>query len=148
MAREKQFWAWIRPKVITIPDLHIQRIESMSSSGTPDVEGCWSAVPFQIELKSCIRPKRFTTKLDYDVKKSQVFWHEDRYKAGGKSYILVNVETGRKRTLYLVPGQDIRLIVNCTETQLAAVSVCQGILLPANILDFVRRDYYDNNIWG
>ena len=45
---EKKFWQSLKR---LLPDVHWQRIETTTASGVPDVNGCYKAGEFWLELK-------------------------------------------------------------------------------------------------
>ena len=83
MREADQVWDVIRPKLN--PFGHLQRIESSTDKGIPDVNYCLRRVDGWIELKVGRVPgtKPRTLKLE------QVMWAEARESAGGRSYLLV-----------------------------------------------------------
>lgn len=76
--------------------------------GMPDVEGHLAGRgQFWIELKSSERPALSTTPIRFKVKdrEHQVEWLRRRRLVDGKAWLLLQVGSGGKRSLYLVPGE-------------------------------------------
>jgi Holliday junction resolvase len=79
--REKNLWGLLRTHW-NGPECHLQRIETGTQRGVPDVNGCWQGAEFWIELKVA---KGNSAQL----RPEQVAWHLQRARAGGRSWILV-----------------------------------------------------------
>ena len=75
---ESKLWKALRDG---ITDIHWVRIESWSSVGVPDVNGCAEFGEFWIELK-IIKSKRVV------LSPHQIAWHITRSRHGGRSFIL------------------------------------------------------------
>lgn len=128
MTLEKNLWAWLKKgfKEVKVPK-DIRRIENMVSVGDPDVEGCIIGVSFNTELKSKARPKRITTKIKTDLTRDQARWLLDRHKAGGITWILIQIGSAHKAKRYLIPGRlGFSLLEKVLETELAALAINTG----------------------
>lgn len=90
---EVDIWKWL--KNCFTPDEHVQRIESLNSAGVPDVEGQIPGCQFWIELK---RIHKGTLKFEVGQRE----WARRRWKAGGRSYILIVHDASRE--MFMVPG--------------------------------------------
>lgn len=120
MARESNFWAWIRGKLKGIPDLDVHRVENSVGSGMPDVEGCYRGGQFWLELKATTRPVRPTTPIRVKFQPLQVHWLEKRWRCGGSCWVYLKVEDAR----YLVPGNKAHIVeAGVPEAELAALAV-------------------------
>lgn len=130
MSRESSLWKWLQQaekKLDFTPDLHWRRVENLVAEGDPDVEGCYKAVAFNIELKTAERPARPTTRVlgPADIRPKQIPWAKARWTAGGLSYFLIQVGSAYKASRYLVPGSPYNMnrLVGSTEEQLHEMSV-------------------------
>tara|TARA_R100000808_G_scaffold15950_1_gene36337 strand:- start:2026 stop:2421 length:396 start_codon:yes stop_codon:yes gene_type:complete len=90
---ESKLWKSLRDG---ITDIHWVRIESWSSPGVPDVNGCAEFGEFWIELK-IIKNKRI------NLSPHQIAWHLIRSRHCGRSFILAR-EAG-KAPLFLFSGK-------------------------------------------
>ncbi len=108
--KEKHLWEWLRLGVKMVGDVNIgnagfginlERVENAVGRGMPDAHGiaAW-AREFWIELKAVPREALIDCELDTD----QVLWHRRHALFGGRSWILVQVGTGRALCRYLIPG--------------------------------------------
>lgn len=131
MPYEKNLWAWlhsgIKPLIAT-RKLHICRIENQVSVGYPDVEGCLQGKSFHIELKGCLRPANPGTPIDTGLGPAQALWLKRRWDAGGSSFVLLRVGTGRTIKRYMVRGDRSQLLVDgftcrVTESDLLELSI-------------------------
>lgn len=123
--REAGLWRWLKgARKVLRDDLHMQRVENSVGSGAPDVEGkLRGAGQFWIELKSTARPKR-DGPVRFRVRDSQVEWMRRRAAAGGRTWLLLQVGSGRSAERYLVPGEHAKMVQNgATETTL--MQVCE-----------------------
>jgi hypothetical protein len=93
---ESKLWKQLRDH---LTDIHWVRIESWSSPGVPDLNGCAEFGEFWIELK-IIKNKRVS------LSPLQIAWHTTRARHGGRSYILAR-ETG-KTSLILFYGSQAK----------------------------------------
>lgn len=104
-AKESQLWAWLKSGVAKLGrPAHVHRIEDVTKSGTPDVEGVVeNGRAFWCELKVAYeQPTRGTVRVKTTV--HQVYFALRRRKAGGLSWYLIRVGTGRDVRHYLVDG--------------------------------------------
>lgn len=127
MARESQLWQRTRQGGIALRkcgyQVDLARIENQAVSGHPDVEGCIDGQQIWIELKSCSRPKRATSKVRPKLRPSQDIWHLKRHRAGSRhAFVLMQVGEGADAALYLIPGKMYPHIV-APESALLAMSV-------------------------
>lgn len=125
MAREQRLWNWMHAALKGDPLLHMRRVENRVSEGDPDVDGCVEGCYFELELKGCNRPSNPTTKLNFEIRQTQVLWHRRRWHAGGNLWLYIRVGQGRDVKRYLVPGMWTRLIKDkgITEEGLQYISV-------------------------
>ncbi len=98
--KESGFWRKLRPLMrAAAPGIVVERIESWSTPGFPDVSGTWKGQDFWLELK-IIRDGRVKMRPD------QVRWLERRWQAGSWSFILAcEPEFG---SLFLLDGDRAR----------------------------------------
>ena len=97
---ESKLWKALRDN---ITDIHWTRIESWSSPGVPDVNGCAEFGEFWIELK-IIKNKRLL------LSPHQVAWHIKRSLHSGRAFILAR-EAGRT-PLFLFSGEQAKDLVD------------------------------------
>jgi hypothetical protein len=93
---ESKLWRVLRDG---ITDIHWVRIESWSSPGVPDVNGCAEFGEFWIELK-IIKNKRV------NLSPHQIAWHITRSRHQGRSYILAR--EAARTPLILFSGQQAK----------------------------------------
>jgi len=97
---EANLWKWLsKAKKHYKEDLHLNRLENLIGSGTPDVEGCLYGCQFWIELK-CI-PKRTNSPLKIRFQPAQIPWMQRRQRAGGRVFVLLQVGA-RQASRYLL----------------------------------------------
>lgn len=130
MSRESSLWSWLnKASKVWRDDLDMNRIENSVMSGMPDVEGFLrSHGQFWIELKSSERPARATTKIRFKVKgrEAQAEWLEKRWLLGSMTWLCLQVGSGHKRRIYLVPGKyAARVYAGVTEEELQKLDVLQ-----------------------
>ena len=97
---ESKLWKVLRDG---ITDIHWVRIESWSSPGVPDVNGCAEFGEFWIELK-IIKHKRVV------LSPHQIAWHVTRSRHSGRSYILARVAA--RTPLILFSGERAKDLVD------------------------------------
>ena len=135
--RETALWNWIKPMKGLI-GAHIQRVESRDTAdGTPDVEGCYNTVPFQLELKTCARPSRDTTKLTVKIRPSQVAWAVDRVNAGGKSFALIQVGAQHGAKRYLIDGLWLGVLMEERKTEAELSDIGTYVQRPQDLLEAI-----------
>ena len=102
--KERELWAWLKKgaKALTVPH-HIHRIEDLTKSGTPDVEGCIGGSAFWAELKVATEQRTRGT-IRISTTAHQVYFALQRSRAGGRSWYLIRVGTYPSWEHYLVPG--------------------------------------------
>lgn len=91
---ESGLWNTIRKNLKGTPGLHMERIENVVGVGTPDVNICHEGKEAWVELK-LIRsfPKRSTTPVRIPhFKEEQLYWIQERAKAGGRAWLFVQVQ--------------------------------------------------------
>jgi hypothetical protein len=93
---ESKLWRILRDNITNI---HWVRIESWSSPGVPDVNGCAEFGEFWIELK-IIKNKRIV------LSPHQIAWHLTRSHHSGRSFILAR--EAAKTPLILFSGQQAK----------------------------------------
>ncbi|MEE8607485.1 MAG: hypothetical protein V3S55_07775 [Nitrospiraceae bacterium] len=90
--KESGFWRKLRPLMReAAPGIVVERIESWSTPGFPDVSGTWEGVDFWLELK-IIRG------LQVKFQPGQVPWLRRRWRAGSRCFVLA-YEPGDWRAL-------------------------------------------------
>ena len=130
---EKQLWQWLKSaENAELPyALHWQRIENRVKKNTPDVEGCYAGRAFTIELKSINKVYELRKKLTA----GQAMFLYSRWRAGGRSWILIEVQ-GQRR--YLIPGNKaIDLLYVKTEKELGLYRVLNPTARPIHVLEMV-----------
>ena len=95
MGSEQQLWVKVRDKIAHFG--HFSRIESVCTTGYPDVDYCLDGVEGNIELKFCRDwPKRASTKVfkeGHNLRTEQSKWFKLRLKAGAKNlFIMAQVD--------------------------------------------------------
>jgi Holliday junction resolvase len=93
---ESKLWKLLRENVTGV---HWTRIESWSSPGVPDVNGCASFGEFWIELKVAKNNK-------IALSPHQISWLISRCRIGGRAFVLTR--EGRKDPLFLFSGFQAR----------------------------------------
>ncbi|AJD82803.1 DNA helicase [Achromobacter phage JWX] len=142
---ETALWKWVREgKVHFGRDLHIQRIESTTGLGIPDVEAClkmWpSSISFWLELKAVARPARESTPIRHNITAEQIAWHRNRYHAGGHSYVLLQIGSGHESKKYLIPGSELLAFQKpITEEEIRACAREATDWTPQRLLDACAR---------
>lgn len=86
---EKNIFNWLKRYKSTM--LHMERVENKVSRGTPDVEGCYKGVHFNLELKYCLLPKKEDSMLNFKTQPSQPPWWKKRVKSGGNVFIIIQI---------------------------------------------------------
>lgn len=124
--REAFLWEWLSKARAVFGDrLHMQRIENLLDSGTPDVHGCVDGIGFVIELKSVPRPPG--GRIWCEVKREQAMFLRARRRALGVAYVLIQVGTGASASRYLVPGEDSHMLLEpLLEDELDFLSIIHG----------------------
>jgi hypothetical protein len=121
-AAESSLWKWLRDAVAG-PLAHAERLENLVGSGTADTLLCRGGAVVLVELKTCARPARPSTRLAVKVRPDQPRWHASWTRAGGASAWLVQVGSGPHAARYALPGAlGDRLAGGLTEPELAALS--------------------------
>jgi len=100
--KESGFWRKLRPLMReAAPGIVVERIESWSTPGFPDVSGCWLSCDFWLELKIVRNGK-------VKMRPSQVRWLEQRWKAGSSSFVLAYEP--ESKIMYLFNGNHARAL--------------------------------------
>lgn len=81
--RETEVWQKLKRCLARV---HWQRIETVTSAGVPDVNGCLDGVEFWIELKVLTGTRKL--RFQHDLKPTQVAWLTKRWMNGGKTFIM------------------------------------------------------------
>lgn len=89
-------------------EAHTMRVENPACPGTPDLNVCHQGLEFWPELKHVHEfPKRPDTPVfPGALRPEQVLWHYQRSRAGGRSYIVANVEGAG--VTYVIEGKHSR----------------------------------------
>lgn len=92
MAGERNLWNTMRTHMKPLGV--VERVENSAGAGTPDVTYCLAGVSGWVELKALddwpVRPA--TTISIPKLKKEQVEWLSRWHKAGGRAYMLLQVQ--------------------------------------------------------
>ena len=121
--KELSLWRWLSHAQVRLgKDLHLCRVENGDCSpGFPDVEGCYKGTQFFLELKVKTVPVRERTPIRPKFQKSQPNWHRKRLTAGGRSFILFQLD---RKTRLLFPSQLIpQLQAGMNKAQLLEASL-------------------------
>jgi len=110
---EVQDWDW---------NAHGTRVEGLK--GFPDWEGVAGGVWAAVEYKAARLPARPETRIKVRYEDGQVQWLEDRWRAGARSYVLLQLGSGRGAPRFVVRGRDAaRLEEGLTVSELSALAV-------------------------
>lgn len=108
---ERRLAQWLHAAATHIEGLHLQRIESSTGSGIPDIEGCWNGTSFWLELKAVdILPVKDTSRLNITIHPAQINWLERRWSIGGRVFVLLRTGQSRHMRYYLIPGYDVSVL--------------------------------------
>lgn len=134
-------WGWLRDGTKSLrPLLDMSRVENTVDEGTPDVEGCLEGEQFWCELKALARPVKPSTRIDLEVDTEQVRWHRRRSKAGGRTWFLIQVGSGRSASRYLIPGyRSMKLAEKRSEAELESLAVIIPGANARNILKMMGK---------
>jgi len=105
---------------------HVQRIEDAISAGIPDINYCLpDGHEGWIEAKYVPRrPVRPTTPVRTCLTEAQALWLMDRWRAGGRAWLWVQVE----REHLLIDGEDAgRVLAGLTWRELSSVARAAGV---------------------
>lgn len=94
---EKAFWASIQTYFLG----HVQRLESSTGAGVPDVNICWMGKEFWLELKVV------TPRTGILIRREQWAWHNRRMNSGGKCFLLAYHEV--MNACYFAPTSKIAI---------------------------------------
>lgn len=132
---EKNLWRWLHRSWRHVRDLHVQRVESGTSEGVPDVEGCWASKSFWIELKTVACPKREGTPVRINhFTAAQRKWLKRRTDVGGRAWLLLQVGSGSSARRYLIHGFLVDDVGELNEAQLFELSAIHPKDAPEDIL--------------
>jgi len=108
----EHLWPWLRRGLGRfVGRAHVHRIEDLTKSGTPDVEGCIGGVSFWIELKVAYEQVREPV-VRVKTTDKQVYFAMRRCEVGGLSWYLVRVGAGRRALHYLVHGSEAEALLD------------------------------------
>lgn len=124
--RETRLWTWLKKaRFIYKERLDIERIENSVGSGTPDVQGCFDGGPLLIELKCEPSPHNSLTHIKPRFRPAQPPWHRRRAKAGGVTFVLLQIGAAADARRYLFDGRDITMLqAGMPEKELQTFSLC------------------------
>lgn len=134
--RENRLWAWLKLGSKSFRDrLHMSRVENAVLAGMADVEGCLDGVQFWIELKTEARPVNPTTRVKPRFQPGQPEWHRKRRRAGGRTFVLLQVGSGGSARRYMLPGELAdRMAMGMTEKRLEELSVIPPVALHDEVI--------------
>ncbi len=69
-----------------LPEIHWQRIENVSGTGVPDVNGCSSGIEFWFEGK-------VAKDGSFIIRPDQIAWLTRRFNAGGRVFVVVREDS-------------------------------------------------------
>lgn len=102
------------------PLAHWCRIESYTSVGAYDTNGCFNNKDIWVENKQVNKPKRKDTLIKPEIRGSQIIWGVQRRRVGGKTFFAIMVG----RDIHIVPGElTSMLIVGVTLQKLKEISI-------------------------
>ena len=105
---ERRLAQWLHTAAARIEGLHLQRIESSTGSGIPDIEGCWNGVSFWLELKAVDRlPVKAHSRLSTAISPAQRNWLARRWSVGGRVFVLLRTGQSRQMRYHLFPGSNV-----------------------------------------
>lgn len=132
-ARESALWAWLRVVKPRPTPLHWHRIEDILNRGTPDVEGCYVSIGFDVELKSV--QKRRDGTVWCELRPEQAMYLRARRRAGGRAFVLIQVGPNER---YLVDGMDSdKLLLPIALLELGLLSKIRSDANQEEILDAI-----------
>ena len=82
---ETQLWGALKS---ALPTFHWQRIETITGSGVPDVNGCHNGVEVWLELKIIRGIGKPYFQSSQGLTPVQCAWLENRWRAGGRAFVL------------------------------------------------------------
>jgi len=121
MAAEGNLWQSTRPRLMKA-GFFVQRIETTTGEGVPDVWVGWSDGYAWLELKAIPEwPVRSTTRVfgAKGLRKEQINWHIDASQKGVVAFIFVGVGVGYKRQTFLVPSVHAERFNDMTKAELS-----------------------------
>jgi hypothetical protein len=109
---------------------HVARIENMIGSGYPDIDYCIRGVAGKVESKWRLNwpkdPDGIVT-LDHFTNQQRI-WIRDRHRAGGRIYVMLEVEKPLASYL-LLPGEwaRVRLGITATRRDIEVSALASGV---------------------
>lgn len=123
---EQQLWDRMRRATSKVT-IRLERIENVVSEGIPDVLSLAAGVVTFCELKQVAAPpKRPTTRLipsGKGLRQSQLNWHLEWHRHGGRSLIIVGLGVNK---IYCFPGSAADLVNGMTQSQMEFCSVARN----------------------
>lgn len=134
--KESRLWQWLKQGGKSYRErLHLGRVENSAGEGMADVEGCLDGVQFWIELKCEARPVQPGTKIRPRFRPAQGPWHRRRRRAGGRTFVLLQVGSGVSARRYMLPGELVPAMqTGMTEQRLEELSVITPVALHEEII--------------
>ena len=135
--RETNLWKWLKKlRKVYREDLHMHRVENSASPGMPDVEGNFFGNQFWLELKCEARPADPDTPIKCRFEPGQLPWLRKRVLAGGRAFVLLQVDKGAAASRYLIEGGDdaYRMEEGLTEYELGRLSL---IPIPDAVANYI-----------
>lgn len=131
---ESDFWRSIRPKLS--PYGRFKRIEDRAAAGTPDVYYCIRGAAGWIELKFIPKaPTRPTTCLRIEhLTLDQVTWLLDETNAGGRAWLLMQIEREYFLTDAAVANQIYHHQLTMDNLRIAAAVCAHGAFPTTEVL--------------
>ena len=116
---ERRLAQWRHLAAARIEGLHLQRIESSTGSGIPDIEGCWNGASFWLELKAVDRlPVKAHSRLTTTISPAQINWLARRWSVGGRVFVLLRTGQSRRMRYYLIPGSNVSALTSLSRATL------------------------------
>lgn len=128
-------WNWLRQAEQHVEPgrLAWERIENSIARGTPDVHACYRCVAFLCELKAVARPA--SREINCELRNDQALKLRAWWRAGGLSWVLIQVGVGAQAVRYLIPGSEShRLTMPIDETSLENMSAMPLSATPLEVL--------------
>lgn len=97
---EKDLWQKVKR---LLPFVHWQRIETVTSAGVPDVNGCYNGREAWIELKMLTGTRKLRFK--HNLQPTQVAWLTRREHQGGRTFVMA---MDQDQTIFVWSGKDAR----------------------------------------
>jgi hypothetical protein len=108
---EATLWDWLKRGLRPLGLPHdVHRIETSTETGYPDVEGCICGGCFLVELKVAHYVRKDSSFALGHYTSKQAYALYKRWKAGGRSWLLIRVEVLGGVRHYLVPGREALIV--------------------------------------